>query len=104
MLVAIDALDELVRNAKARPLRRDRVRVDRDAVRVALARVRAGMRISIPDVVAPLVGEPIGRLERLCEDGALEGPRLTLNAEAVYDELDQARMFAVEDVKRQLGY
>jgi hypothetical protein len=104
MLVAIEAIDDLVHNAKARPLHRDQVRVDRDAFRAALARVRAGMRMSIPDVVAPRVGEPIGRLERLCEDGALRGDRLTLNAEAVYDELDEARALAAQDVKRQMGY
>jgi hypothetical protein len=62
------------------------------------------MRISIPDVVAPKLGGPIGRLERLCEEGAASGDRLTLNAEAVYDELDAARVLAIEDVKNQLGY
>ena len=101
MLVAIDALDDLVHNAKRRPLHRDQVRVDRDAFRALLARVRTGMRISIPGVVAPRMGEPIGRLERLCEDGAAQGDRLILNAEAVYELLDEARVLAAEDVRRQ---
>ena len=104
MLVAIDALDDLVHDGKPRPLHRSEVRVDREAFRAALARVRAGMRISIPDVVAPSLGGPIGRLERLCEDDAAGGNRLTVNVEAVYDELDQARVLAIEDVKRQRGY
>jgi hypothetical protein len=101
MLAAIDALDDLVHNAKARLLHRDQVRVDRDAFRAGLARVRAGMRISIPDVIAPRMGEPLGRLERLCEDDAAKGDRLVLNAAAVYELLDEARVLAVEDVKRQ---
>ena len=54
--------------------------------------------------VAPSLGGPIGRLERLCEDGAVQGDRLTVNVDAVYDELDAARMLAVEDVKRQRAY
>ena len=104
MLVAIDALDDLVHHGKKRPLHRSEATVDREAFRAALARVRAGMRISIPDVVAPSLGGPIGRLERLCEDGAVHGDRLTVNVDAVYDELDTARVLAVEDVKRQRGY
>ena len=103
MLVAIDELDDLVHNGKRRRLRPGEVTVDRGAFREALARVRAGMRISIPDVVAPSLGGPIGRLERLCEDGAVPGDRLTVNVEAVYDELDAARMLAMADVKRQRG-
>jgi hypothetical protein len=104
MLVAIDALDDLVHHGKKRPFHRSEVRVDREAFRAGLARVRAGMRLSIPDVVAPSLGGPIGRLERLCEDGAMQGDRLTVNVDAVYDELDAARVLAVEDVKRQRGY
>jgi hypothetical protein len=98
MFVAIDAVDDLVHNAKRKLLRRDEVQVDREVFRAALARVRAGMRLSIPDVVAPQMDEPLRRLERMCEVG--EG-HLTLNTEAVYDELDQMRALAPLDVKRQ---
>jgi hypothetical protein len=99
ILVAIDDLDDLLHKAKPRLMHRTQVHVDRDAYTAAVARLRAGIAINLPDVVAPAVAEPIGRLERIA--AAAEGDRITLDREAAYDELDLARVLAVEDIRRQ---
>ena len=65
----------------------------------AVARLRAGIAVNLPDVVAPAVAGPIGRLEHMA--AAAEGDHVTLKREAAYDELDLARVLAVEDVRRQ---
>jgi hypothetical protein len=103
ILVAIDEIDDLVHSAKRRLLHPSQVRVEGEAFASAVARMRAAIAVNMPDVVAPRVAESIGRLERMGADGATKDGRLTLDAEAVYDELDLARMTAIDDIKRQRG-
>lgn len=104
ILVAIDNLDDLMHDAKRRPLRApSQVRVDQAAFAAAVARLRAAIATDLPDVVAPRVAEPISRLERIGADAVVKGGRLMLDAEAVYDELDAARQLAPADIRRQRG-
>jgi hypothetical protein len=103
ILEAIDALDDMVHGAKQRPFRGpSQARVDRTAFTAAVARLRAAIASNLPDVVAPQVAEPISHLERMGAEASVKGDRLMLDVEAVYDELDEARRLAAEDLRRQL--
>jgi len=103
ILVAIDYLDDIVHAAKQRPLRGpSQVRVERAAFIAGVARLRAAIATDLPDVVAPRLAEPIGRLERIGAEAPVKGDRLMLDSEAVYDQLDEARRLAAEDLRRQL--
>ena len=103
ILVAIDDLDDLMHKSKPRLFHSSQVRVDREVFASAVARIRAGMATSLADVVAPRTAEPIGRLERMGADDEAKGGHLTLDVEAVYDELDLMRVTVIEDIKRGRG-
>jgi hypothetical protein len=51
ILEAIDNLDDLLHRAKPRPLHRSQVRVNRDAYRAAVARLRAAIKIDLARAV-----------------------------------------------------
>ena len=83
ILVAIDHLDDIVHAAKQRPFRApSQVRADRAAFMAGVARLRAAIATDLPDVVAPRVAEPIGRLERIGAEATVKRDRLMLDAEA----------------------
>jgi hypothetical protein len=102
LLEAIDGLDDLVHGGKRRTLHAGEVLVERGALLAAVARLRAAVETDLPDVVAPAVTAPLGRLERICADAPeRRGGRVALDREAVYDELDTARAVVGEDIRRQ---
>jgi hypothetical protein len=70
--------------------------------RIRRMEILEAIATNLPDVVAPRVAEPISRMERIGAEASVKGDRRMLDAEAVYDELDEARRLAAEDLRRQL--
>jgi hypothetical protein len=101
LLVAIDAVDDVIARAKPTLLHGEDVFIDAEAFAAAIARLRAAIGVDLPDVVAPRVAGPIGRLERICADAAPHRRGSQVNRAAVYDELDEARQLAIADIRTQ---
>jgi hypothetical protein len=101
LLVAIDAVDDVIARAKRPLLHGEYFLIDAEAFAAAIARLRAAISVDLPDVVAPRVAGPIGRLERICADATPHRRGSQVNREAVYDELDEARQLAIADIRTQ---
>ncbi len=90
LLVATDAIDDLVPEATPRAspgegMRRPRSSsVARRPSPVARRPSASGDERALPDDVATRLVGPIARGERICEEGAVRGDRLTVNLDAVY--------------------
>jgi hypothetical protein len=101
LLVAIDALDDLLHEGKSAFLRPSQVRVHAEAYRAAVARLRAAIATDLPHVVAPAVAGPVAQLERIGETAPRKGESLRLDVEEAYDQLDRARAVVLDDTQRQ---
>ena len=64
ILEAIDAVDDVVHRAKGVPFS-STLRVEAEAFRAGVARLRAAIHTDLPDVVAPTVAQPIAALEQI---------------------------------------
>lgn len=103
LLVAIDAIDELVWAANPKMLHPEKKRVDEEARRAAIARLRTAMVTTFPDLVAPQLGRARRTPRAHVRGGRSSGRPRQVSLEAVGGELDEARHVAVADIKRQRG-
>ena len=107
MLIAIDALDDLIHGSPAVPLT-DSVRLDEDVLRAAVGRVRseATTLFGAEGDRDGSIGQLLGALEELDELVATAKPvplasQVRVNKERVYDQLDRVRQALPTAIKER---
>ena len=104
VLIAIDALDDLIHNAKMVPLS-DAIRIDRDDLLEQVERMREGLRAELDEAYRTGSMRLLEQLEQMARDAPpvriLGGVRM--DKERVYDVLDGMRATIPEEIRVQRG-